>query len=734
MNEFIEQFLLECRELVEQATHDLLVLEKAPTDKERLDSAFRAFHTLKGGAGIVDFAAMEKVVHAAEDGLAAARSGSRPITVRLVGDCLACLDQVVQWLDSMQVSGELPQGAEEQARTMVERFSLDAGGQKSAPPRSASLPGRFWVDSLLAKHPRLREQVRTAIRYAPDPDCFFRGEDPLARVSALPGFLALDIEAAAPWPALAALDPFSCNLVLLVLTGASTSEAVMALGDAASQCDIRSIAAPGEKQETSSLPLLAREILEAQIRLLAEKAGEGARGRVASAVVAISNVLRYAGRKAEADRIMEIFSSDGTNANFDGVLRASVEAALSEAPQNVAAAVAPIVRDRSARTLRVDAARIDALVSLTGELTVAKNAFAHVSKLADDTANALAGMLKDRHAVLDRLIAELQRSVVGMRVLTLRHVFQRFPRLVREMSTNLDKPANLIVEGDDTEADKVIVEMLFEPLLHVLRNAMDHGIENSSVRAARGKAPVATIRLRATRHGEHVVVELSDDGGGMDIARIRHVALQRSVASAEDLAALSDTEVVDLIFAPGFSTATMVTGLSGRGVGMDAVRTAVESSGGQVAVETRAEIGTTVRFTLPFSVMMTQVMTVEAGGQMFGIPLESIVETVRVRIDTIAGVGAAHAIVLRNKTVPLLELAGALGIARERREEAEATIVVTLIDGHTGALRVDRLGERMEVMLKPLDGLLAGMPGVAGSTLLGDGTVLLILDLWELMQ
>jgi two-component system chemotaxis sensor kinase CheA len=734
MNEFIEQFLLESRELVEQATHDLLVLEKSPTDRERLDSAFRAFHTLKGGAGIVDFAAMEKAVHAAEDVLAAVRSGLRPITERLVGDCLACLDLVLQWMDSMQVAGELPADAQTQARAMVERFATDSGAQKSVSPQSGSLRDESWVGVLLAKHPRHREQARTAIRYVPDPDCFFRGEDPLARVSAFPGLLAIDLEAAAPWPPLAALDPFSCNLVLLILTSVSESAAVTALGAVAGMCEIRSIAAFGEVPQASSLPALARELLEAQMQLLAEKADDGAAGRIASAAVVVANVLRYAGRVRAADRIGEIFSSEGGNENSQKALREAIATALRESSQKTAATVSPNLQDRSVRTLRVDADRINALVNLTGELTVAKNAFGHASKLAEDTDNPLAGMLKDRHAVLDRLIAELQRSVLGLRVLPLRHVFQRFPRLVREMSMTLGKPANLIIEGDDTEADKIIVEMLFEPLLHVLRNAMDHGIESASVRAAGDKAPIATIRLSAHRQGEHVVVELSDDGGGMDIARIRQVARQRNVATTDDLASLSDREVVDLIFAPGFSTATMVTGLSGRGVGMDAVRTAVERSGGHVTIETQAGTGTTVRFTLPFSVMMTQVMTVEAGGQMFGIPLDAVVETIRVGTDTIAGVGAAHAIVLRNKTVPLLELAAALGVAHERRQEAEATIVVTRIDGHVGALRVDRIEERMEVMLKPLEGLLAGMPGVAGSTLLGDGTVLLVLDLWELMQ
>jgi two-component system, chemotaxis family, sensor kinase CheA len=729
VNEFVEQFLLESRELVEQAADDLLALEKAPEDAQRLDSAFRAFHTLKGGAGIVDFAAMEKAVHAAEDALSAARSGSRAITARLIGDCLACLDQVVQWLDAMQGTDDVPADANTEAGAIVERFALSAGGAGvAAMPGIASAPEN-WAEALLAAHAQVRAQAATAIRYAPDRDCFFRGEDPVAVIAALPGLLAIDLQPAAPWPALDGLDPFACNVVLTALTQGSVAEATAALGSAIGQCEVRALA-----QETGlarPLQQQAREVLEAQIALLGVAAAEGAAGRMASAGAVAANVLRHLLRTGDADRIVRE-TDTALAANAPGILRDAIAAALGDTSTPAAAARLPY--DRRTRTLRVDTVRIDALVNLTGELTVAKNAIGHAVRLAQEQGNALASVLKDRHAVLDRLVGELQRSVLGMRVLPLRHAFQRFPRLVREIAGDLGKPANLVIEGEDTEADKVIVEMLSEPLLHVLRNAMDHGVESASVRAARGKPPAALIRLRAAREGEHVVVEISDDGNGIDVARVRTVALERNVASREVLEAMSDAEAIDLIFAPGFSTAGAVTDLSGRGVGLDAVRTAVERLAGRVGIESRAEQGTTVRFTLPFSVMMTRVMTVEAGGQKFGIPLDAIVETVRIGVESIVPVGAAKAIVLRNRTMPLVELADVLGVAREEHSQAEAVVVVAKIEGQYGAVHVDRLGERMEVMLKPLDGLLSGMPGIAGSTLLGDGSVLLVLDLGELLQ
>jgi two-component system chemotaxis sensor kinase CheA len=251
------------------------------------------------------------------------------------------------------------------------------------------------------------------------------------------------------------------------------------------------------------------------------------------------------------------------------------------------------------------------------------------------------------------------------------------------MSESYSKPVRLVTEGDETEADKAIVEMLFEPLLHCVRNALDHGVEPAEQRAAAGKPSLATLSLRAWRDGEHVVVEVEDDGGGIDVATIRKVVAERRLVSFDVLSAMSDTEVIDLIFLPGFSTARDVTDVSGRGVGMDVVRTAIERLRGRVLVETRLGKGSTVRFILPFSVMMTRVVTVEAGGQMFGIPLDAVVETVCIRREQIHPVGGAHTFLLRNQTIPLIELGRILGRVGEHAL-ADATVVAAVSGGQLG--------------------------------------------------
>ncbi|MEY9746285.1 chemotaxis protein histidine kinase CheA [Bradyrhizobium japonicum] len=388
------------------------------------------------------------------------------------------------------------------------------------------------------------------------------------------------------------------------------------------------------------------------------------------------------------------------------------------------------------RVMRVDPLRVDALVNLTGELTVTKNAFGHIATKIQNGVDPkeLLADLREQQGRLDRLVGELQRAVLKIRVLPLRQVFQRFPRLVREISSSIGKSVTFVTEGESTEADATIVESLFEPLLHIIRNAIDHGSEDPATRKALGKAPSATIILRARRHLENVIVEVEDDGRGIDVRRIREVAADRDLLSQTSLNEMSDDDVVQLIYAPGFSTSCEVTGLSGRGVGLDSVKAAVERVGGVVSVDSHPGQGSTVRLTLPFTVMLTKVMTAETAGQVFGFALDTVVETASVPRKDLAAIGRGRAFVLRDRTIPLINLAESLGLSPSSEATKETRIVVISSTGHLGGIEVDKLGERMEVMLKPMDGLLKNMRGVAGTTLLGDGRVLIVLDVQELFE
>ena len=630
MNEFIEQFLIEGRELVAQGSDDLLALEENPRDKERLDSAFRAFHTLKGAAGIVDFEAMAQALHAGEDILSAVRSGSVAMTTAVTDLCLACLDQVSIWLDQMQATGEVPGDAQVPADQVTRQFRLvSEAAQRGASEREA--------------------EVEASSANAPD------------------------------------------------LTG--------------------------------TLPETALRLLKEQIWLLQGSDAEAQTGRWQSAVRVAASVLHGLGWSTEAGNLERLAESAPVESLAEALAGILQDLTAPVPGQASAFAASPMEA-----SVRVDVARIDSLVKLAGELTVAKNALGHATRLIqeENDPRRMAAELKAQHLHLERLVAELQQSVVALRVLPLQTAFQRFPRLVREMARTLGKPARLMIEGATTEADKTVVGAISEPLLHVIRNSLDHGLEKAEEREALGKPAVATIHLRAMRQGEHIVIEVEDDGRGVDLDRVRTVAAARGVASAGVIAAMSDTEATDLIFAPGFSTASAVSDLSGRGVGMDVVRTTVERLGGRVFITSRPGRGTLVRFNLPFTVMMTRVMTVEAGGQVFGLPLEAVVETVRVSRAAIASVGAARAFVLRDRTVPVIDLGRALG--REHTADGpDATLVVVSAMGQLGALEVERLGDRLDVMLTAPEGLLAGVPGIDGTTLMGDGRVLIVLDIREIL-
>jgi two-component system chemotaxis sensor kinase CheA len=707
VNEFLEQFLIEGRELVEQATEDILGLEEAADDQTLLDSAFRGFHTLKGVAGIVEFAAMSRVFHAAEDSLAANRAGDRPVTGQLITDYLACLDQVVQWLDELEREDRLPAVRESTVDAIVARFQITNQGE--TPARSAAEPsfGQLdWVEALLAEYPEHRGQGCVALRYRPDPDCFFRGEDPLALVGRLPDLRAVELIPKEPWPSLDELDPFACNLNVTALTGAAADHIRALLGGAAERLEIHVL----DQARPAGLPLTpeAVAVLWDQLLLVDADAEDGFIGRLGAAGQVSVNVLRHAGRASEALALQRAYDESltlGQTNPFATALRQLLREPASATPE-------PALRrpdEVAVRALRVEVERIDALVKVVGELTVVKNAVGHASRLAKDGTDAgtLAPLLAEQHVLLDRLVRQLQQSVLGIRILPMRHVFRRFPKLVREMATDLGKSVRLITEGEATEADKAVVEALSEPLLHVLRNAVDHGIEASPLRSAVGKSAIATIRLRAEREGEQIVVEVADDGAGIDTSKVRLMAEARGIASLDALAAMTEDEIIGLIFTPGLSTAPVVSEVSGRGVGMNVVRSTIERLGGRVEVVSRAGEGTRVLLRVPFTVMMSRVLTIEAGGQMFGVPMELVIETVRLPRERIVQVGAAAAFVLKERTVPLFNLADALGFRDGSREGRQANVVITEIAGQLAALEVDRFGEHLDVMLKPMDGLLA---------------------------
>lgn len=408
----------------------------------------------------------------------------------------------------------------------------------------------------------------------------------------------------------------------------------------------------------------------------------------------------------------------------DQVALSAVASASPAAPESEAT-------PGQARTLRIDAARVDRLADDVGALIVATNALGHVADRADAVDPALAAGIRAAQAEIERVAGGLHRSVSAMRAVPLAPMLRRLPRLVREIAASAGKPVRFDLSGETLEVDKQIVDGLFEPLLHLVRNAIDHGIESAADRIAAGKPTEGHLTLSARREGGDAVLALADDGAGIDPDRIRAVAVQRGLVSAEAASALGDQAVLALIFAPGFSTAAQVSDLSGRGVGMNAVQTAIDRLRGRIEIDTGLGTGTTFRLRLPLDAITTRLLVVQAGLDRYGVRMDQVVETARVAADRLVPLGQGVACVLRDRTLPVLSLAALVG------GEDRATDPVRLLVARSGAehvaLRIDGFGRRIDATVRETRGLLAGVPGVAGTTILGDGEVLLVLDLPELI-
>jgi two-component system chemotaxis sensor kinase CheA len=326
----------------------------------------------------------------------------------------------------------------------------------------------------------------------------------------------------------------------------------------------------------------------------------------------------------------------------------------------------------------------------------------------------------------------MHRAVMTMRMIPLARTFQRFPRVVRDLAGRLGKNIAFSIAGEEVEADKTIVDGIFEPLLHVLRNAIDHGIEDAETRRGAQKPADGHVRLEARRVGDQIVVSVTDDGAGIDLEVVRRLAKSRNLMEAAAIDALDDAAALDLIFAPGFSTASAVTDVSGRGVGMDAVRSAVETLGGRILITSARGAGSEIRLILPQALVINTIMTVRVGDERFGVPIETVQETMRIAADRIVPIREGEAFVVRNRTVPLLRLADLLDLPRVPRPDDIRVLIATAGDERIG-IEVDGFAERFDVVLRPMQGLLSGMPGVLGTALLGDGQVLMVLDLQELI-
>lgn len=383
-------------------------------------------------------------------------------------------------------------------------------------------------------------------------------------------------------------------------------------------------------------------------------------------------------------------------------------------------------------TLRVDVSRIDKVMDLAGEIVLARNRLLNLAAKLDMSysGDPHVESLLETTGFLDRVTSDLQLAVMKMRMQPIQKVFGKFPRMVRDMSRNLGKDIDLEIFGEDTEVDKTVIENIGDPLVHIIRNSIDHGIESPEEREVRGKPKKGRIIISAYQKGTMIVIEVSDDGKGIDVESVKKKALSKGLITEEEAQRMSDDAAINLIFLPGFSTKEVSTELSGRGVGMDVVRTNVAKLNGYVEVITKKDIGSTFKISLPLTLAILQAMMVRIGGEYYAIPQSMIEETLRVKKSDIKDVTGQRVLTIRGKVLPLFEMSEVLGVRRMSEIDRDNSyVLVATVGDRRFCISVDELLGQEEIVIKTINGIESEECGILGATITGDGKVVLILDL-----
>ena len=723
LTQFHDAFFEESFEALDSMEAALLKLDIGAPEPELINTIFRVAHSIKGGSATFGFSDIASFTHSLETLLDELRSGGMQVTLGISDLLLKSVDVMRAMLKSTQSKQPL-----DMQRVSDLQFDLELIiAQKNAVPAPTTLPEAI---AHLAAAPA---PVPPAATPAPDPasaaaappaaapgweisfrpyrELFARGNDPLRMMRELAelGELTIHVDTSA-LPAFADLEAQSCYLAWNIeLEGNVAEDAIKQVFEwAEGDCDLE----------------------------LRRKGGAGATAEVdiAPAAPAASTAPPPAAPANDAPLADTILSgkAPAEEHRYDAAPAAApapVAAAPAAAPPTLAAVKdakpdSPVTAVGDSGSIRVSVEKIDELMNTVGELVITQ---AMLSQLGAAMEGPHAEKLRAGLAQLERNTRELQESVMRVRMLPISFVFSRFPRMVRDIAQRLGKQIDLKLTGEQTELDKTVLEKIGDPLVHLVRNSIDHGIEMPEARIAAGKAAAGTVHLDACHRGGNIAVEVSDDGGGLDKDRILAKAKQRGLVGQNDV--LTDEQIHDLIFLPGFSTAEKTTDLSGRGVGMDVVRRNVKELGGKI--ELRSERGKGSRFiiTLPLTLAIVDGQSVAVGSETYIIPLISIVESMRLKETGISRLSGHNEVFsFRGDYLPIIRLHELFGVEPRAKALHEGLVVIAEGDGRRVGLFVDDLLGQQQVVIKSLEANYGHVEGVSGATILGDGSVALILD------
>ncbi|SDF39424.1 chemotaxis protein CheA [Sporolituus thermophilus] len=674
-SQYMGVFLEETREHLQTLNRCLLELEQDPGNLAVLDEIFRSAHTIKGMSATMGFTAIAELTHEMENILDLLRKSVLKANSEIIDALFKCVDNLEQLVEQVAVSDETNLDIKPLVATLTALAKGETSTDSKAPSSVAARPVPA-IDLNDTETQIIQAANSQGLRaYA-------------VQVRLREGCL---LKSARAYMVMSTLD----TLGDVIKSIPPAEELEKENFDLSFQAVIISDAEPDKIKQS----LLSIAEIESVNVILCEAAP---RLEKAAAVAGPGDAesKRLGGKHHEETEKTAI---PGLNSTVDKKVKGG-------------------------QSVRVDIEKLDTLLNLVGELVINKTRLEQIGithRLPD---------LVETIEQMDRVTTDLQAVVMKVRMVPVGQVFNRFPRMIRDLSRELNKEVNLIIQGEETELDRTVIDEIGDPLVHLLRNAIDHGIESPEEREAKGKNPVGEIRLIARHEGNNVIIVVEDDGRGINPETVKQKAVQKGLISQAEADKMDVAEAIRLIFLPGFSTADNITDLSGRGVGMDAVKTKIESLGGMVDVETKVNEGSKFKIRLPLTLAIIQALLVKVGEEIYAIPLSSIDSTIKVGPADIKTIQNHEVILLRGQIIPIVRLAKVLNVPETGRKNQEELFVVIIHMGEQRAgVVVDTLIGQQEIVIKSLGKLLAGIKVIAGATILGNGQVALILDVGSLM-
>lgn len=686
INQYMGMFLEESREHLQTLNNCLLDLENDPGSLSVLDEIFRSAHTIKGMSATMGFTTIAELTHEMENVLDLLRKGALLANDDITDVLFKCVDTLEQLVESVASNSD----ATIEIKPLISKLSAIAKGEFSAEPKVQHVQPELEQEEVIESN-----SVET-IKLDDT-------EVNVVKAAKKQGIECYEIHV-----------KLRNGCLLRSARAYMVMNALEELGEV-----IKSIPAVEELEKENFdysfqvvlLTAVDSEKIEATVTNISE---------VEEVVVVPSAILETAPKKTI------VSASQPAPAN-KADKKPTVNKVEKSSNENTPST--PDKKLKSGQSVRVDIDKLDSLLNLVGELVINKTRLEQIGLTHRLTE------LVETIEQMDRVTTDLQAVVMKVRMVPVGQVFNRFPRMVRDLSRELNKEVNLIIQGEETELDRTVIDEIGDPLVHLLRNSIDHGVEHPAERQAKGKNPVGEIRLIARHEGNNVIIMVEDDGKGINADIIKQKAVEKGLITQAEAEKLEPSEAIRLVFLPGFSTAETVTDVSGRGVGMDAVKTKIESLGGMVDVETKINEGSKFKIRLPLTLAIIQALLVKVCEEIYAIPLGTIDSTINITPQDIKTIQNQEVILLRGQIIPIVRLANVLNVPEISSDtQDELFVVIVHMGEHRAGIIVDTLIGQQEIVIKSMGKLLAGIKVIAGATILGNGQVALILDVGALKQ